>query len=498
MSITLSCPSCDRKLTAKEEHVGRRAKCPNCQTSITILKPLAESPSVPIVPTPPPVPVQTTPPPSPINTRQPHSLSIPEEIMPNAATGTKSKQGDGAGHTTDLKSNMSIQVSPSVLTSSNHSENDTMSMETMLLIILYIVLAGLCILKYLGMPWIAFVPALTITLIAIAVLLDKKEDKNLEHLIYQGDTHAMHKRACKHQNNKEWNKAKRLFKQLIDKKYPGANEAFEKCIRAEKWASYQCRFKNIFEAAKIGTVDDIEYFVEGKGVKFDTKNNDGWTPLHYAAQDNSNVDVLEYLISRGADVNMQVYTGKGVRTPLDIAGTEEKKQILSESGGLPASSLLPGEAPLPHGIGRISPPDYAVYLRVLDALNENGYSTYDIEDKSGIKKVSVSHYGHTCGWVFVVADPTPGLLFGIIGIFSDDFRVFRNSFTQYSSMREQIEIASKRFRRKAHKIFKDYDENEHFIGVYWPEGSNVGCYSNDPNKEYDVHEWLHIVREAMI
>lgn len=54
MPITLSCPSCTRKLTAKDEHVGRVAKCPSCQTLVTI--PSAKPPQPVQPPTPPLVP----------------------------------------------------------------------------------------------------------------------------------------------------------------------------------------------------------------------------------------------------------------------------------------------------------------------------------------------------------------------------------------------------------------------------------------------------------
>ena len=52
------------------------------------------------------------------------------------------------------------------------------------------------------------------------------------------------------------------------------------------------------------------------------------TPLHGAAHNNSNVEVLKYLISQGTDVNAR--TGEG-KTPLDAADTDEKKHILREA-----------------------------------------------------------------------------------------------------------------------------------------------------------------------
>ena len=398
-----------------------------------------------------------------------------------------------AGQITGLKFNT---APPPLPHASEPSQG--MSTEARWLIILGIVLGALCFLKWIGLvSWIVFVPTAIITLIVIAVLFDKKEDKELDRLIEQGNTQAMRKRAGKYQEYEQWNEAKQLFRQLVDQEYPDAQKALDRCLRAEYWANYQCRFKNIFEAAKEGTVDDIGFFVERKKAKVNAKNNNGWTPLHYAVHSNSNVEVLEYLVSRGASVNTQVFAANGIQTPLDLADTEEKKSILREAGGQPATSLSAEEKTLPPpSIGRIRPADYIVYLRVLEALRNNGYYTYEVE-KSSFKEVSVGRNGHTYGWVFVLADPTPGLASCIIGAFSEDFRTMRNSFTQHSTMQGAIEITSKRFKRKAHRIFPDYDEDKHFIGVYWPEGSNVGAYTNDPNNEYDVHEWLPIVQEAI-
>jgi cytohesin len=75
-------------------------------------------------------------------------------------------------------------------------------------------------------------------------------------------------------------------------------------------------YKNIFDAAEKGNVDDVRFFVETKGTDTNVKDSDGWTPLFYAAKHNSNVDVLEYLISQGASVNATSNTG---RTPMHVA-----------------------------------------------------------------------------------------------------------------------------------------------------------------------------------
>ena len=52
-------------------------------------------------------------------------------------------------------------------------------------------------------------------------------------------------------------------------------------------------FKDIFEAARNGTVRDVEHFVKNH-VDINAKDREGWTALHMAARYNSNVDVLKY------------------------------------------------------------------------------------------------------------------------------------------------------------------------------------------------------------
>ena len=140
----------------------------------------------------------------------------------------------------------------------------------------------------------------------------------------------------------------------------------------------QSPFKDIFEAAEKGTVEDVQYFVETKRSHVNLKDEDGWTPLHVAAKynprmevikyfisqdvyvderiwhsirtlwgncctvdgeysplhlaarSNPNIEVVRYLISMGADVNLD--DGAGV-TPLDLAKNEEVKSVLREADG---------------------------------------------------------------------------------------------------------------------------------------------------------------------
>jgi len=62
------------------------------------------------------------------------------------------------------------------------------------------------------------------------------------------------------------------------------------------------------------------------GADVNAEDDDGWTPLHFAAENNSN-EMLKYLISVGADVWAE---GNNGETPLGCAQTEETETILRE------------------------------------------------------------------------------------------------------------------------------------------------------------------------
>jgi uncharacterized protein len=60
------------------------------------------------------------------------------------------------------------------------------------------------------------------------------------------------------------------------------------------------KYKNIFDAAKEGTVEDVKYFVEQKGVSVNAKNPD-YSVLEFAWL-GENVEVIKYLALRGGDI----------------------------------------------------------------------------------------------------------------------------------------------------------------------------------------------------
>lgn len=114
-------------------------------------------------------------------------------------------------------------------------------------------------------------------------------------------------------------------------------------------APSEYRFRDLFHAAAHGSVDDVQFFIEqgadvnerndkkrasgisvtnSQGVSIVPNIND--TPLHCAVRLNQDIEVVKYLIEKGANVNAQDDNGK---TPFDVADTDEKKTILREAGG---------------------------------------------------------------------------------------------------------------------------------------------------------------------
>jgi len=100
------------------------------------------------------------------------------------------------------------------------------------------------------------------------------------------------------------------------------------------------RFGDIFAAAKGGTPDDIYFFLSQEGTPINAGDSTGSTLLHHAAQSNSTMQMLEFLITRGASVNAVNSAGK---TPLELANTLEKKAFIRQFGGFPGSSRFSGD-----------------------------------------------------------------------------------------------------------------------------------------------------------
>jgi len=67
-------------------------------------------------------------------------------------------------------------------------------------------------------------------------------------------------------------------------------------------------FENIYIAAEKGTLEDVKYFVEKKGIDVNTKDKNGKTPLHFAAS-KGNLELIKFLLAKGADFNAKDENG---------------------------------------------------------------------------------------------------------------------------------------------------------------------------------------------
>jgi ankyrin repeat protein len=84
-------------------------------------------------------------------------------------------------------------------------------------------------------------------------------------------------------------------------------------------------YKSIFDAAQRGTVEDIKFFLEQTGVN--TKDENGRTPLALAVRryDDNNVELVKFLISKGADVNAKDKKGKTLLHEISYNTKKEEK-----------------------------------------------------------------------------------------------------------------------------------------------------------------------------
>jgi len=78
-------------------------------------------------------------------------------------------------------------------------------------------------------------------------------------------------------------------------------------------------FTDIFEAITLGTLNDVKSFVEEKGADVNAKSDVGWLPfrdsgrttLHRAIH-KGNLEIIKYLLSKGADINERDDDGETV------------------------------------------------------------------------------------------------------------------------------------------------------------------------------------------
>ena len=90
----------------------------------------------------------------------------------------------------------------------------------------------------------------------------------------------------------------------------------------------------LFDAANKGNIEAVKKHLAA-GANVNAKDEDGWTPLHFAATK----EIAELLIAEGADVDARE---KGGGTPLDKAillGQTEIADLLRKHGGKTGEEL---------------------------------------------------------------------------------------------------------------------------------------------------------------
>lgn len=103
--------------------------------------------------------------------------------------------------------------------------------------------------------------------------------------------------------------------------------------------------RKLLAAAEKGSTDLVKDLLSS-GAQVDATNEDGWTPLHFAAF-YDHTDIVRLLLDRGADAN--AVTSKDRRTPLHCAavrGNEDTVMQLLDAGADPNAGNINGYTPL--------------------------------------------------------------------------------------------------------------------------------------------------------
>jgi len=111
-------------------------------------------------------------------------------------------------------------------------------------------------------------------------------------------------------------------------------------------------FTDIFDAAKEGTVEDVMYFINEKGVDVNAQDKYNQTPLHLAVG-RENLEIVKFLVLEGkANVNAEEADGK---TPLHLAATYnnsiEVAKFLVANGAKVNATNKWGYTPLHNAVG---------------------------------------------------------------------------------------------------------------------------------------------------
>ena len=99
----------------------------------------------------------------------------------------------------------------------------------------------------------------------------------------------------------------------------------------------------LLTAAKEGKALEVQRLLDA-GADVNAKNNDGWTPLLYATQDN-NTGVACLLIRKGADVNARIGGNTAMSFASANGNTEVIELLLSKSADIPSAAVQYARTP---------------------------------------------------------------------------------------------------------------------------------------------------------
>ncbi|XP_076298784.1 uncharacterized protein LOC143217929 isoform X2 [Lasioglossum baleicum] len=133
---------------------------------------------------------------------------------------------------------------------------------------------------------------------------------------------------------------------------------------------YEIQKQKLFEAIERNNIGDVKELIN-HGVSIDAKNNDGQTPLHYAAKSDK-LEVVKYLIEKkGANVNVKDNDGQ---TPLHYAAKSDKlevvKYLIEKKGANVNVKDNDGQTPL-HSAAKSDKLEVVKYLIEEEGANVN-------------------------------------------------------------------------------------------------------------------------------
>ncbi|RDX42124.1 ankyrin [Lentinus brumalis] len=138
--------------------------------------------------------------------------------------------------------------------------------------------------------------------------------------------------------------------------------------------------KNIWVAAGDGDIERVRELIEVHSISPNVPDPNTYTPMHAAAS-YGHLDVLEYLISRGGNVNV---TDEDGDTPLYVVENVRTAQFLVEHGAVVNRQNAEGISPAQH-LEDEEFPDVAAYLRSVEgptAVGANAATTSAPEQPS--------------------------------------------------------------------------------------------------------------------